>query len=68
MNIELTGNTAYGKFEFQKNETLDHTYESLENYEYIGRVNEVNVGTYDHPPGRYSTPKEWNLESTDMYI
>ena len=61
MNIELTGNTAYGKFEFQTNEILDHTYESLENYEHIGRVNEVNAG-------RYSTPGKMNLESTDTYI
>ena len=63
VNIELTGNTAYGKFDIS--ETVDHTYESLEYYEHIGRANEVNVDTSDHPPGRDSTPEVVNVESTN---
>ena len=46
MNIEPTGNTAYGKFKFS--ETVDHTYESLDDYAYIGSANEVNVDTSNH--------------------
>ena len=65
VNVELTGNTAYRKVEFQTNETMDHTYESLENYANVRRANEVNVDTYDHPPGRDNTPEEVNVESTD---
>ena len=51
MNIELTGNTAYGKFEFS--ETVDHTYEPLYDYVYIGRANEVNVNTSNQAPATY---------------
>ena len=51
MNIELTGNTAYGKFEFS--ETVDHTYEPLYDYVYIGRANEVNVNTSNQVPATY---------------
>ena len=54
VNIKLTSNTAYGKFKFLPVETVDHTYESLENYETMGlRDNapqEVNGDTSNQPP------------------
>ena len=43
VNIEMMSNTACGKFEFSPDETVDHTYESLENYE-------VNGDTSNQPP------------------
>ena len=65
VNVELTGNTAYRKVEFQTNETVDHTYESLENYANVTRSNEVNIDTSEDPPGRDITTEEVNVESTD---
>ena len=54
VNIELTSNTAYGKFESSPDERVDHTYESLEKYENVGlRDNapqEVNGDTSNQPP------------------
>ena len=54
VDVELTSNSAYGKFEFSPDEKVDHTYESLENYENVGlRDNapqEVNGDTSIEPP------------------
>ena len=50
----MMSNTACGKFEFSPDETVDHTYESLENYDNVGlRDNapqEVNGDTSNQPP------------------
>ena len=54
VNIKLTSNTAYGKFELSPDEKVDHTYESLENYENVGLQDnapqEVNGDTSNQPP------------------
>ena len=56
VNIELMSNTAYGKFEGSPDETVDHTYETLENYENVGlrdnapHDSEVNGDTSNQPP------------------
>ena len=42
VNIELKSNTVYGKIEGFPYETVDHTYESLKNFE--------NVGLKDNAP------------------
>ena len=53
VNIELESNKAYEKVEFPPNETVDHTYESLENYENLGRDDvpqELNGGDTSNQP------------------
>ena len=59
VNIELKSNTAYGNVVFQSSETVDHTYEPIENYENIGGHNEEVCGdTYDYPIGSHNMTEQ----------
>ena len=67
VNIELTSNTAYGNVVFQSSETLDHTYEPLENYENIGgHRQEVSDDTYDHPIGSVNVTEQVIVDTSDQ--
>ena len=59
VNIELKSNTAYGNVIFQSSETVDHTYEPIENYESIGGGHdEVSGDTYDYPIGSVNVTEQ----------
>ena len=67
VNIELKSNTAYGNVVFQSSETLDRTYESLENYEKIGgHGQEVSDDTYDHPIGSDNVTEQVIVDTSDQ--
>ena len=64
VNIELKSNTAYGNVVFQ---TLDHTYEPLENYENIGgHRQEVSDDTYDRPIGSVNVTEQVIVDISDQ--
>ena len=67
VNIELKSNTAYGNVVFQSSETLDHTYEPLENYENIGgHRQEVSDDTYDRPIGSVNVTEQVIDDTSDQ--
>ena len=67
VNIELKSNTAYGNVVFQSSETVDHTYEPLENYENIGgHSEEVSDVTSDHPTGSDNMTEQVNDDTSDQ--